>query len=485
MTMPKPFFLTLILALGGSTVLAGCVEKSRDLTRSERERLDPYVTEEDTEPQHELGVEFEDKVELVGYDLSTETWRPGQQLTVTWHWKVKRSLEEGWKLFTHVTDASGANRVNADMEGVVRELYQPGAWKAGETIKDEQTITLPAEWSDSRASIYVGLWNGPHRLRITSGPSDGENRARGLTIPTPQPAAGEEPAPTPDVPSIDVNRASDITIDGKLEEPEWRSAQATPAFVNTMDGSAAGFGVTAKLLWDDENLYVGFVVDDDYLKSEFSERDDHLWEQDTVEVMLDPGGDGRNYFELQVSPQNVVFDTRYDTRRNPGPIGHADWNADIETGVDLDGTVNDGSEDEGYTVEMAIAWSSFETGNPPAGKPEAGQVWRANLYVMDTREEGSRAAAWSPPRVGDFHVPNRFGNLRFVDPSVARQPGPSAAAAAPSVMGPGTLRLPPGVAERLRRPTMDVVPNTAEERRVNRPQAGEPVPTPQNPRPGQ
>lgn len=482
MTNSKPLFVLLALAVAGLGF--GCVEKSRDLTRSERERLEPYVSEEDTEPQHELSVEFEDKIELVGYDLSSETWRPGQPLTVTWHWKVKRSLEEGWKLFTHVTDASGENRVNADVEGVVRELYQPGAWKAGETIRDEQTIVLPAEWSDERASIYVGLWNGPHRLRITSGPSDGENRARGVTIPTPRPAGGAEAPPTPSVPSIDVNRANDITIDGKLQEPEWRSAQATPAFVNTMDGSAAAFGVTAKLLWDDENLYVGFVVDDDYLKSEFTDRDDHLWEQDTVEVMLDPGGDGRNYFELQVSPRNAVFDTRYDTRRNPQPIGHADWNAQIESAVEVEGGVDDDDEDEGYTVEMAIAWESFATGTPPASRPEPGQVWRANLYVMDAREEGSRAAAWSPPNVGDFHVPNRFGNLRFVDPSVARQPGPGAAAAAPTAMAPTKLRLPPGVAERLQRPTMNVVPNEPNERRVNRPQAGEPVPTADNPRPG-
>ncbi|MBO6937311.1 MAG: carbohydrate-binding family 9-like protein [Deltaproteobacteria bacterium] len=484
MTNSKPLFVLLALAVAGLGF--GCVEKSRDLTRSERERLEPYVTEEDTDPEHDLNVEFEDKIELIGYDLSSETWRPGQTLTITWHWKVKRSLEEGWRLFTHVTDASGANRVNADVEGVVRELYQPGAWKAGETIKDEQTITLPAEWTDERASVYVGLWNGPHRLRITSGPSDGENRARGLTIPTPRAAGGAEAPPEPTVPSIDVNRASDITIDGKLDEPSWRSARATAAFVKTMDGSPADFGVTAKLLWDDENLYVGFVVDDDYLKSEFDERDDHLWEQDTVEVMLDPGGDGRNYFELQVSPQNVVFDTRYDTRRNPGPIGHADWNAEIESAVEVEGTVNDDDEDEGYTVEMAISWSSFATGNPPATKPEAGQVWRANLYVMDAREEGSRAAGWSPPNVGDFHVPNRFGNLRFVDPTVARQPGPNTgAAAAPSAMGPAQIRLPPGVAERLQRPTRNVVPNEADERRVNRPQAGEVMPTAENPRPGQ
>ncbi|MAQ17727.1 MAG: hypothetical protein CMN30_23390 [Sandaracinus sp.] len=459
--------------------VAGCVEKSRDLTRAERERLAPYVSEEATSPSHPLSVEFEDKIELIGYDLSAETWRAGQPLTVTWHWKVKRSLEDGWRLFTHVTDASGTNRVNADVDGVVRELYQPGSWKAGEYVKDEQTITLPANWTDERATLYLGLWNGPHRLRITSGPSDGENRARVVAIPTQRAAAGTPTEPAqPNVPTLDVTRAEGITIDGELDEPAWRTARPTRGFVNTMDGSRGSFGVTAKALWDDENLYVAFVVDDDFLKSEFTERDAHLWEQDAVEVMLDPDGDGRNYFELQVSPRNQAFDTRYDTRRNPGPIGHADWNADIESAVSLRGTVDDDDEDEGYTVEMAIAWSSFATGTPPATKPSAGDTWRGNFYVMDAREEGQRATGWSPPNVGDFHVPDRFGRLRFVDPS-APAAAPAPAPTAPSGGVRTKLNLPQGVRQQLRE-RASVMERPAN---VDRAGPGETMPTPDNPTP--
>ena len=49
--------------------------------------------------------------------------------------------------------------------------------------------------------------------------------------------------------------------------------------------------------------------------------------------MVDPDGDGKNYFELQVSPANKAFDTRYDTRRMPKPFGHMDWNAGLVSGV--------------------------------------------------------------------------------------------------------------------------------------------------------
>ena len=40
-----------------------------------------------------------------------------------------------------------------------------------------------------------------------------------------------------------------------------------------------------------------------------------------------------------------------------------------------------------------------------------------NFYVMDKRETGIRAVGWSPPKVGDFHVPRRFGKLTFAAPA--------------------------------------------------------------------
>ncbi|HJK99972.1 MAG TPA: carbohydrate-binding family 9-like protein [Polyangiaceae bacterium LLY-WYZ-15_(1-7)] len=467
------------LMVGG---LAGCVEKEEGLTRAEREQLRQYVSESATSPEHELDISFEDKIELVGYDLSDESWAPGRTITVTWHWKVSRALEDGWNLFTHVADGTGANRLNEDGTGPLRGLYPPGQWKAGEFITDPQEITLPEDWNGDQAVFYLGFWNGPHRLRVTRGANDGDNRARALTVPTREGGGGQERVPG--VPNLNAPRGAELNIDGRLDEAAWAQAPWTSLFVNTMNGGRGAFDARAKVLWDDENLYVAFEVQDDFLVSRFDARDDHLWEQDAVEIMIDPDGDGRNYFELQVSPRNQVFDTRYDSRRVPQPIGHADWNAEIETAVQVDGTVNDTSEDEGYTVETAIAWSSFATGTPPASAPSANDDWRINFYVMDSQLEGQRAVGWSPPRVGDFHVPNRFGQVRFHDPSAARAAAPSAGqggqAAAPSAMAGQVLRpqlrIPAAVRQQLANRQEGVRDQAAALDRADRPQRGDAIP---------
>jgi len=202
-------------------------------------------------------------------------------------------------------------------------------------------------------------------------------------------------------------------LDGSLDEPAWRLARSTGAFVETLKGGASKLQASAKLLWDEHFLYLGAAVQDSLLRASQRHHDAHLWEQDSVELMIDPDGDELDYYEVQVSPGGVVFDTRFDARRVPKPFGHMDWDGNVRVGVSTDGTLDDEERDTGYVVEIAIPWQAFSLEGKPVEAPAVGDEWRANIYVLDLFEEGQRAAAWSPPGIGDFHVPPRFGILLF------------------------------------------------------------------------
>jgi len=429
--------LTIFICLG---LALGCVERAPELSPADRERLREFVSTEAPEPEHELGVQFDNGVRLLGYDVTTEEAQPGQPFTVTWYWHATQNLDDGWSLFTHVADSTGESRYNQDGVGVVREIYQPGRWESGQYIRDVQEVTLPADWNDPVATFYLGLWNGPHRLRVRSGPNDGDNRVEALELrvaasrsaAAPAPAAEEDDAPAPvrPPPVLRVVRAENLAIDGELEEPSWREARSTGPFVNTTDGSNTELEASARVAWDDENLYVAWEIADTFVQNDLDERDAELWTQDAFEIMVDPDGDGRNYFELQVSPTGQLFDTRYDTRRQPQPTGHTDWNPEVEVAVHVDGTANDDQPDEGWRGEIAIPWSAF--GDDQAA-PEDATVWRMNFYVMDKRpaDQGMRAAGWSPTMTNDFHVPDRFGRLYF------SAPGEEQAEAEPAADGQG------------------------------------------------
>lgn len=201
-----------------------------------------------------------------------------------------------------------------------------------------------------------------------------------------------------------------LSIDGRLDENAWKNASATAPFVNTLQGGSCLPQTRSRWLWNEDFLFVAFEVEDPFLKSSFQKRDDHLWEQDAVELLLDPKGDGANYYEIQVSPTGNVFDTRFDQRRRPGPFGHTDWDSQAKVGVQVRGQVNDNKPDQGYAVEIALPWSALDVG---AGPPQVGPL-RANLFILDAlANKGQRACGWSPPLLPDFHVTERFGHVRL------------------------------------------------------------------------
>ena len=173
-----------------------------------------------------------------------------------------------------------------------------------------------------------------------------------------------------DLPTLPVVRTKRAPhLDGKLDDPEWSFAQSTGAFVHTVHGGVAPVEANAKLLWNARYLYVAVDVRDDDLRATGTQPDSRVWEQDCVELMIGPNGD--RYFEVQVSPRGVVFDTRYDARRQPRPFGHVDWSSRALTAVSRRGELDDGVADAGYSVELAIPWQAFSLDGSARPRPAA------------------------------------------------------------------------------------------------------------------
>lgn len=210
-----------------------------------------------------------------------------------------------------------------------------------------------------------------------------------------------------------------VKIDGVLDEDAWSRAAGTGLFVDVGSG-LPNPGIPsqgeARLFWDAQFLYVGIDAYDKTVRGGFpaDAKDPHLWERDTVEIMIDPDGDGdnRDYYEIQVSPQNLIFDTQYDDYNRPngggkGPFGHEEWAAGGERAVKIHGTLDDAADtDDGYTVELKIPWASFTKAQK--APPAPGSSWRMNFYAM----QDNGGTAWSPILgLGNFHKASRFGRV--------------------------------------------------------------------------
>jgi hypothetical protein len=115
-------------------------------------------------------------------------------------------------------------------------------------------------------------------------------------------------------------------VDGRLDEAVWQTATVLGSFVDTNDGREVSAGhpvaATARIGWDDERLYLGFVVADGQPTAPFrrDDPDPHLWgSASAVEVVVQPGdpGDNRDYYEIQVDTAGAVFDTHWDDYMTP------------------------------------------------------------------------------------------------------------------------------------------------------------------------
>ncbi len=428
--------------------LASCVggPKEEEPTQEQTESLKEYVLDKvPDDVGTRVDINYDNKITLLGAKVEPNTpVRGGQKVKVTMYWKVDKEIGEGgWKLFTHVVDGSGERLLNIDNVGPLRKMVgsdqalSPSNWKAGKVYVDIQEFSVPKKVRTAKIELTTGIWKANKRIPIVSGPHEPDNRGIAATI---QIAAGGEAPSTTRVPELRVDKlakGTKITIDGKLDEEAWKTAPSTGPFVDVRTGQptpTASVGGSAKVLWDDTNVYFGFDVKDKTITGGFKkdEKDPHLWTKDTVEIMVDPDGDGDNkdYYEIQVNPQNLVFDSEFDAYNQPkkepdGPFGHQEWSSKLKSAVVLNGTIDkNDDQDQGYVVEIAIPWKSFDKAQKVP--PEIGQSWRVNLYAM----ENNGGVAWSPILgQGNFHRASRFGRITWAEKGWT-PPAPSAAASA-------------------------------------------------------
>jgi hypothetical protein len=369
------------------------------------------------EIKHKVNADLEGKVVYLGIDVDKEIVKPGEPIKLTHYWKVIQAVE-GWEIFVHVNGPNKAGFINADHKAIGNR-YPASRWKPGEIIRDEHSVTLPGDWKDSKVMVYTGLWKGRLRMKI-KGPQDDENRILAVTLPV----SGATPSAEALKPRrvVATRAAKPVKIDGKLDDEVWAKAASTGAFVETMTGGAAAFRTEAKLAWDDSFLYVAFQCEDDDIWSSLKKRDDKLWTQEAVEVFIDANKDGKDYIELQVNPQNAVFDSYLPAYRQ----NQNDWNSKLKSAVAIDGTVDKRDDkDKAWTVEIAIPWADTRGKGTGALKlpPAIGDSFRINFYKLDLpKNKPQLAAAWSPPMVGDFHKLDRMGVVVFGD-EAGKAPG--------------------------------------------------------------
>ncbi|MDE0688791.1 MAG: BamA/TamA family outer membrane protein [Candidatus Poribacteria bacterium] len=183
-----------------------------------------------------------------------------------------------------------------------------------ESEKQQIVVNLPAQFDEVTGLTIINDGGPLFRLKATnlisllpsaSSSNTSADTETDLTIDFAQP-----------VPQV----AQPPTIDGNLSEIVWQAAARLSPLQNP-DGTEAPSNTTETfLMWDAENFYVGVKAHlSDSLLPYVSQtqHDSPIWEDECIEILIDPNPKTDVYYHLVINPIGAYFDQQVNTPGEP------------------------------------------------------------------------------------------------------------------------------------------------------------------------
>ena len=234
--------------------------------------------------------------------------------------------------------------------------------------------------------------------------------------------------------------AIDGTVDAAWDRAEW-SEDFTD--IEGPNHTTPRQRTRVKMGWDATNLYILADLDEPDLWATLRTHDEIVFHDNDFEVFVDPDGDTREYYEIEVNALGTIFDLYLPLPyRAEGKADHG-WTATgMKCAIALDGTLNDSTDlDRGWRVEMALPWTMFTPMAAPGGThqhcarpPIAGDEWRINFsrvqWLLEKQGSGyskvpGRAEdnwVWTAQWIVDMHLPQWWGFVKFDPETTKDQP---------------------------------------------------------------
>lgn len=201
--------------------------------------------------------------------------------------------------------------------------------------------------------------------------------------------------------------ATDLEIKG-LDDPAWKRASQTK-IATYWSGEAVPTGrqFEAHLLWSDTALYIRFSASQNEPlviseKPDITKKVVGLWDRDVCEIFIAPDASQKNrYFEFEIAPTGEWIDLEIETASQKRNTDFA-YTSGMTSAVKV--------EKNKIVMAIKVPWEAFRA------RPKIGDVWLGNLFRCVGKDPTRGYLAWQPTRTPtpNFHVPEKFGEFRFV-----------------------------------------------------------------------
>ncbi|MHB9133198.1 MAG: sugar-binding protein [Armatimonadota bacterium] len=263
--------------------------------------------------------------------------------------KMYQTALKGGKLSpaesAHIHTALGTAeflREGGDRKAAIRHWQQALATSDNFALRGEAAYRLVA------VRTRTGRWPDAHTEALVRAAAVGDESWAGLTRAVLDALEGkQDSAARPLIRPAAV--ATEITLDGQLDETCWKSAKTYPIANPMGDENGKYFDTQVRYVVTPGGLAVGFtgVLP---AQNEWScgiTRDQPVWEDNCVEIFLSPDTDLRHYYEMNATPLGA----QYDGRNTWWWKTNGDWNGNWKMASQIHGT--------DFTVEYLIPWSDL------------------------------------------------------------------------------------------------------------------------------
>jgi hypothetical protein len=207
-----------------------------------------------------------------------------------------------------------------------------------------------------------------------------------------------------------------ITIDANWDKPEWQNVNIIE-FKNHM-GELPSFvpSVQAKMMYDDENLYVIFNVHDRYVSCKTMHINGPVWEDSCVEFFFSPDEDlPERYFNLEINCGGTpLMHYNIIPRKEFIRLDVEDIKK-IEIAHSMPRMVYpEITEPVVWTIEYKLPITMLQKYSKVT-YPEKGVRWKGNFYKIADKTSNPHYLTWTvvDNPVPDFHLPSFFGGIIF------------------------------------------------------------------------
>lgn len=205
-------------------------------------------------------------------------------------------------------------------------------------------------------------------------------------------------------------------INADWDKDIWKNIKAV-GLKNYMGDKPSHFPETkVKLRYDEDNIYVIFNVNDNYIKAIATETHGNVWQDSCVEFFFTPGTNtDLGYFNLEANCKGVfLLGYHLNNRETNGKVSLEDSKK-----ITISHSLKKNVEQElvgpqSWTVEYKIPFSILSN-YMKVDQPKPGVTWRANFYKCADKTSHPHWLTWAPidfPRP-NFHLPQYFGELHF------------------------------------------------------------------------